>query len=116
MKFYKFGEEKVLNLKLTTNTNLDAVPEVTKAVISRFTSVKTTDNDIESILVKPISPEVVAFIEEKTGNKYETHDEAFVIKAEDKNIVIYAADDSGVRCGLMTFLRLLNNKSCFNYT
>lgn len=116
MKFYKFGEEKVLNLKLTTETNLDAVPEVTKNVISRFASVKTTNNDIKAILVKPLSPETVAFLEEKTGSKYEAHNEEFVIKAEGNNIVVYANDDSGVRCGIMTFLRLLNTKSCFNYT
>ena len=115
MNFYKFGEEKITNLKFTVATDISAAPQVTKPLLSRYASIKESNNDIKAILIKPMA-EVVAFLESKTGEKYEKHDEAFVIKAEDNNVVVYADDDSGVRCGLMTFLRMLDRKSCFNYT
>lgn len=116
MKFYKFGNEENLGLKFTVNTNLDSIPEAAVGTLKRFASEKCCENEIKSLVLKSIDSDIIAFVEEKSGNNFEIRDECFIIRPEDKNVVVYSSDEPGTLNGLMTFLRLLDEDNCFNYS
>ena len=115
MKFYRYGKEKDLKLQFTINTKLKDVPEVAKPNLSHFAVANPTKNEIGRICVKPIDDNIANYAEFKSGVAFKKHEDGFVIRVEDNDIVVYADDQSAAIYGLMTFLRLLDNDGCFNY-
>lgn len=116
MKFYKYGQTADLKLQFTVNTKLDSVPEVTKPNLLRFTAPSSDKKEIESLIVKPVDKEIIAYAQKQSGVKYVSHDEEFILRVEDNNVVVYTSDNAGAIYGLMTFLRLLDDDSCFGYS
>ena len=115
MKFYRYGEEKDLELQFTINTKFDGVPEVAKSNLNRFAVANPTKNEIERICVKPIDADIADYAGAKSGVAFKKHEDGFVIRVEDNDVVVYADDKSAAIYGLMTFLRLLDDEGCFNY-
>ncbi len=115
MKFYKYGEDKGLKLQFTVNTKLCGVPEVAVANLKRFAVSSPTCAEICNIFVKPINDNIADYAESKSGEAFKKHQDGFVIRTEDNDVVVYADDQSAAIYGLMTFLRLLDEDACFNY-
>ena len=115
MKFYRYGKEKDLKLQFTINTKFTDVPEVAKPNLSHFAVAKPTKNEIGRICVKQIDDNIANYAEFKSGVAFKKHEDGFVIRVEDNDIVVYADDQSAAIYGLMTFLRLLDDDGCFNY-
>ncbi len=115
MKLFKYGETQDKKLQFTSKTGYINVPEVAYNNLSRFKALNQTENEIKTVAVKPINEEIISYVEEKSGAKFQKHDEEFIIRTEGENVVVYADDNAGVLYGLMTFLRLLDENSCFCY-
>ena len=115
MNYYRYGEKCENGLQLNSITGLDLLPDVAKKFFADRMS-KNLKSPINSILIKSIDAEVIAFVEKKCCIKYSKKLDEYIIKVENGNVIIYSNDDAGCLNGLMSFLRLLDSESRFNYS
>lgn len=114
MDYFKFGKKCKDGLRLSVNTDLSSLPA---AVIKLFSekAAKNTDASLKAVMIKNTDDRAIAFLEENCGIKYAPKAEEYLIRVTDGNAVIYANGKAAQLNGLMSFLRLLNEKNEFNY-
>lgn len=94
----------------TGKTELVGVPAPARAIMERFAVEKAHSEEIDSIHAASPIPEKIRREVSASGNE-----ESFAIRKEGTRISVYGEGERGILYGLMSFLRLLDEKGQFGY-
>lgn len=109
--YFKYGEPAERALILSERTDISALPHAVHEVFHRFMAKNAASDEIDRIEIRtPVSEEAIAALAEK-GISYEAHEDGFLLLTRENTVTVYADGEHGTLNGLMTLLRLLDERS-----